>query len=140
MWRLLFIGAAWLAATAIGTVRGGAQDNFYAGKTVTIVSFGGAGNNYDTYARMLSRHLGKYIPGQPQFVVANMPGVPDDRVEILRKAISSVVQDPGFQFEVEKFRLDTGFVPGAAVETLVREVLATPPEIVRDAQTVMKIQ
>jgi tripartite-type tricarboxylate transporter receptor subunit TctC len=49
-------------------------DDFYAGKTITIVSYGGAGNNYDAYSRLLTRHLGKYIPGHPRFVVVNMPG------------------------------------------------------------------
>jgi tripartite-type tricarboxylate transporter receptor subunit TctC len=68
------------------------------------------------------------------------PGVPQERVDILRKAIAAVVKDPGYMAEVAKFRLDTGFVPGEEVETLVREVLATPREVVRDAQAVMKIQ
>jgi tripartite-type tricarboxylate transporter receptor subunit TctC len=53
---------------------GALADDFYAGKKVTIVSFGGAGNNYDTYARLLSRHLGRHIAGNPGFVVVNMPG------------------------------------------------------------------
>jgi tripartite-type tricarboxylate transporter receptor subunit TctC len=66
--------AAAVALLATATERRAAADDFYAGKTITIVSFGGAGNNYDTYSRMLSRHLGKYIPGHPQFVVVNMPG------------------------------------------------------------------
>lgn len=341
MRRLSLVGTTCVVAMVAGGMPGRAQENFYAGKTITIVSFGGAGNNYDTYARMLSRHLGKYIPGQPQLVVVNMPGaggitaanyvsrvaaqdgttiqivsdgllmfeaagrsglqdslgtfkwlgalssanmvtatwyksnirtiadarsrevrlggsgagamssmvpllynafagtrfvvvqgyrsapeqniamdrgeldgrgaaswtsfknligqdindgklhalaqigltreadltdvplltelaakdpknlavatfvskaltlsrsvntgpgVPIDRVEILRKAIGSVVKDTGFLFEVEKFRLDSGFVPGAEVETLVREVLMTPDAVVRDAQAVMKVQ
>jgi tripartite-type tricarboxylate transporter receptor subunit TctC len=59
-------------ATASGGV--GAADDFFAGKKMTLTSFGGAGNNYDTYARLLSRHLGKYIAGHPSFVVVNQPG------------------------------------------------------------------
>lgn len=71
--RPILFACASLAA-AVAASPGATQDQFYAGKTITIVSFGGAGNNYDTYARMLSRHLGRYIPGQPQLVVVNMPG------------------------------------------------------------------
>ena len=63
-----------IAVSVAQAETGNAQDHFYAGKKITIVAFGGAGNNYDTYSRMLSRHLGKHIPGNPGFVVVNMPG------------------------------------------------------------------
>jgi tripartite-type tricarboxylate transporter receptor subunit TctC len=39
--------------------------NFYRGKTVTILVGHSAGGGFDTYARVISRHLGKYIPGNP---------------------------------------------------------------------------
>lgn len=48
--------------------------NFYRGKTVTILVGHSAGGGFDTYARVLSRHLGKYIPGNPNILVNNMPG------------------------------------------------------------------
>jgi tripartite-type tricarboxylate transporter receptor subunit TctC len=51
-----------------------AQDNFYAGKTVTIVVGYSAGGGYDIYARALARHYGRYIPGNPKVIVQNMPG------------------------------------------------------------------
>jgi tripartite-type tricarboxylate transporter receptor subunit TctC len=51
-----------------------AADDFFAGKKITIGSYGGAGNNYDAYSRMVARHLGKYIPGHPSFIVVNQPG------------------------------------------------------------------
>ena len=50
-----------------------AQD-FYKGKQITIVVGNPAGSGYDAYARLLARHMGRYIPGQPSFVVQNMPG------------------------------------------------------------------
>jgi len=50
-----------------------AQD-FYKGKTIRIVVGGSAGGGYDTYSRTLARHWGKHIPGNPSFVVDNMPG------------------------------------------------------------------
>jgi tripartite-type tricarboxylate transporter receptor subunit TctC len=330
-----------IAVATAGSSTANAQSNFYAGKTVTVVSYGGAGNNYDTYSRMLARHLGKYVPGHPSLVVVNMPGaggltaanylarvapqdgttihlvsdgllmfeatgrpglqdslgtfkwlgslsrsnmvtatwyksgiktiedakkrdvrlggsgagamssmvphlynafagtrfvivqgyrsapeqhlamdrgeldgrgaaswtslrnllgkaidegklfalaqigltrepdlpnvplllelagqdpkshavatfvskaltlsrsliagpgVTEDRVAILRNAVAAVVKDPDYMAEVEKFRLDKGFVAGAEVQTLVQDVLATPREVVRNAQAVMKIQ
>src|ERR671918_990148 len=51
-----------------------AQDSFYQGKTVRIIVGASAGGGYDTYSRTLARHMGKYIPGNPTFVVENMPG------------------------------------------------------------------
>src|SRR5690348_1129402 len=50
------------------------QDSFYRGKTVTIVVGYSAGGGYDQYARLVARHLGRHIPGQPSVVVQNMPG------------------------------------------------------------------
>src|ERR1700754_2139549 len=51
-----------------------AQDSFYKGKTVRIIVGASAGGGYDTYSRMIARHIGKHIPGNPTFMVENMPG------------------------------------------------------------------
>ena len=51
-----------------------AQDNFYQGKTVRIIVGASAGGGYDTYSRTIARHICKYVPGNPTFVVENMPG------------------------------------------------------------------
>ena len=51
-----------------------AQDSFYNGKTVRIIVGASAGGGYDTYSRTIARHIGKHIPGNPTFVVENMPG------------------------------------------------------------------
>jgi tripartite-type tricarboxylate transporter receptor subunit TctC len=51
-----------------------AQDSFYKGKNVRIVVGAAAGGGYDTYSRTIARHMGKHIPGNPSFVVDNMPG------------------------------------------------------------------
>ena len=47
---------------------------FFARKTVTIYVGYTAGGSYDLYARLIARHLGKYIPGNPSVVAQNMPG------------------------------------------------------------------
>lgn len=49
-------------------------DEFYQGKTIHFVVGAPAGGGYDTYARAVARHLGKYIPGHPSMVVDNMDG------------------------------------------------------------------
>ncbi len=52
-----------------------AQDQpFYAGKTIRIIVGGGAGGFNDSWGRLFARHMGKYIPGSPDFIVQNMPG------------------------------------------------------------------
>jgi tripartite-type tricarboxylate transporter receptor subunit TctC len=51
-----------------------AQDSFYKGKTIRIIVGASAGGGYDTYSRTIARHIGKHVPGNPTFVVENMPG------------------------------------------------------------------
>lgn len=67
----LCVGAVVAAVAAIGPAN--AQD-FYAGKTLTIVAGTGAGGGHDIFARMLARHWVRHIPGQPTIIVQNMPG------------------------------------------------------------------
>jgi tripartite-type tricarboxylate transporter receptor subunit TctC len=51
-----------------------AQTPFYQGKTITLVAGTTAGSQYDAHARLIAQHWGKHIPGNPGFVVQNMPG------------------------------------------------------------------
>lgn len=51
-----------------------AQETFYKGKTVKIVVGFSAGGFYDRWARVVARHIGKHIPGNPEVIVQNMPG------------------------------------------------------------------
>jgi tripartite-type tricarboxylate transporter receptor subunit TctC len=51
-----------------------AQTPFYQGKTIRIVVGNIAGDAYDLWARIFAQHMGKYIPGNPNFIVQNMPG------------------------------------------------------------------
>ena len=48
--------------------------DFYKGKQVTIQVGFGAGGGFDTTTRIVARHLGKHIPGNPKVVVQNVPG------------------------------------------------------------------
>lgn len=56
-----------------------AQESF-AGKTITISIGTGPGGSYDAYAKMMSRHLGRHLPGNPPVVTKNMPGAGGTRV------------------------------------------------------------
>lgn len=47
---------------------------FFKGKTITVLIGTSAGNDYDFRGRLLSRHMGRHIPGEPQLVPRNMPG------------------------------------------------------------------
>jgi len=51
-----------------------AQSSFFEGKTIRFIVGFSAGGGYDAYTRLISRHLGKYVPGNPIFVVDNMAG------------------------------------------------------------------
>jgi tripartite-type tricarboxylate transporter receptor subunit TctC len=51
-----------------------AQEPFYKDKTIRIIVGFGAGGGFDAYARSLSRHMGKHIPGNPTIIVENMTG------------------------------------------------------------------
>ena len=67
--RLIAIAfaAACLASSA-------AAEDFYRGKTINLIVGNASGGGYDAYARLLARHMPKYIAGEPLFVVRNMPG------------------------------------------------------------------
>jgi tripartite-type tricarboxylate transporter receptor subunit TctC len=68
---LLFISLAFLAAGS----RVNAQDAaFYKDKTVRVIVGFTPGGFYDRWARLLSRYMPRHIPGNPNFVVQNMPG------------------------------------------------------------------
>lgn len=59
------------ASVAATTVR---SDDFYHGKTVTVLVGYAAGGGYDINARLLARHLPDHILGHPSVIVENMPG------------------------------------------------------------------
>ncbi|MBI2210429.1 MAG: hypothetical protein HYU47_07495 [Deltaproteobacteria bacterium] len=50
------------------------QAPFYQGKTIRVIVGTPPGNLYDQWARLIAAHLGKHIPGNPDFIVQNMPG------------------------------------------------------------------
>ena len=87
---------------------------------IRLIVSSDAGGGYDNYARLLARHMGKHIPGNPTFVVQNMPGAggiiaanflynaaPKDgtvfgQVQRLVPFVQ-ILGEPGAQFETAKF-------------------------------------
>src|SRR3982074_1174912 len=67
----LLIGLACLLASEIGPAR---AEDFDKGRTITLLVGSAEGGGYDQYARLLARHMGKYIPAEPGIVVKNQPG------------------------------------------------------------------
>jgi tripartite-type tricarboxylate transporter receptor subunit TctC len=61
---------------ALGATAGAAQpvEPFYRGRLLTMIISVGAGEGFDVNARLLARHLGRHIPGQPSIIARNMPG------------------------------------------------------------------
>ena len=61
-------------ATATAVYAAAPNPEFYSGKVIRVIVGFSAGGGFDTYARSLSRYMGKYIPGNPTIIVENMPG------------------------------------------------------------------
>ncbi len=72
----LVLPAALLAFVALSAAAARAQDPaaFYAGKSIDLDIGYSVGGGYDIYGRLLARHLGKHIPGNPTIVPKNMEG------------------------------------------------------------------
>jgi tripartite-type tricarboxylate transporter receptor subunit TctC len=67
--------AALFAVLALMTpARADPVADFYRGRTITLVVGYGPSGGYDLFGRMMARHLGRHIPGNPTIVVQNMPG------------------------------------------------------------------
>jgi tripartite-type tricarboxylate transporter receptor subunit TctC len=71
---LALIGCGTLISIALGPASAQPVHDFYRGKTLTIVVGSDITGEHDAAARLLSRHLSKYIPGRPAIIVQNMPG------------------------------------------------------------------
>src|SRR5262249_11304661 len=80
--RLAFVFAA-IAFTGL-TRPADAQGvaDFYRGRNVTLVIGFSVGGGYDLYARLLARHLGRHIPGQPSIVPQNREGAGSERATL----------------------------------------------------------
>ena len=68
------VACAIVVALALPLARVAAQESFYKGKTICLIVGLALGGGFDTYSRVIARHMGRHIPGNPILVVDNMPG------------------------------------------------------------------
>ena len=75
-WVPTLAGTTLLLLAAVQASHGQAQGgaDFYKGKTIRIVISTGVAGGFGEYARLLSEHIGKHIPGRPHVIVQSMPG------------------------------------------------------------------
>lgn len=93
---------------------------FYEGKVIRIIVGYSAGGGYDLYARAISRHMGKHIPGKPTVMVENMTGAgslicANHMYKVAKPDglaighfngslfLNQVLEQPGVEFDVRKF-------------------------------------
>lgn len=78
MLKRLFLGIlAAAAATAFSMgawAAGTSVEEFYKGKRMRVIISTSPGGGYDLYARFVTRHMEKFIPGGPNIIAQNMPG------------------------------------------------------------------
>lgn len=121
MVRQLRYGLLTIAIGVASTVPVPAQEPFYKGKTMRIIAGASAGGAFDTYSRVMARHMGKHIPGNPStIVVENMPGaghlIAANYIYKVAKpdgltighfngglVISQILGRPGIEFDALKF-------------------------------------
>jgi tripartite-type tricarboxylate transporter receptor subunit TctC len=133
-----------------------AAQSFYDGKTLRIVVGLAAGGGFDTYARLIGRHLGKHIPGNPSIVVENMPGAGSLLLanHLYRVAkpdgltvgnfngtllLGQVVGQKGVEFEARKFEFLGAAVKEDVVCALTKQSGITSVEKWAAARTPVKL-
>jgi tripartite-type tricarboxylate transporter receptor subunit TctC len=62
------------------------------------------------------------------------PGTPRERLEILRRAFKATLDDPAFQAQASKSKLDITYVSGTEAEKLAADVLAIAPKVRENLQ------
>src|SRR5258708_35574828 len=77
--RLAASASACLLSAAPLAAAPDAVEQFYKGKQISVIVGSSSGGGYDTYARLLARHFGAAMPGNPMVVVQNMSGAGSNR-------------------------------------------------------------
>jgi tripartite-type tricarboxylate transporter receptor subunit TctC len=74
MFARLTAAVAVAVLLALPPAHADAVADFYKGRRINLIVGYGPGGGYDVYARLLARHLGRFVPGGPDVIVQNMPG------------------------------------------------------------------
>src|SRR5215813_8195364 len=72
MSRRLMLSGLFVVGIAVAPAAADPVADFYRGQTISLVVGANTGGGYDAYARPVSRHLGRFIPGEPNIVVRYM--------------------------------------------------------------------
>jgi tripartite-type tricarboxylate transporter receptor subunit TctC len=85
------------------------------------------------------RRLAKVVLASGNFgrPIIAPPGVPEDRVKILRDAFNKSLDDPALLSEAEKRKLEVDPVSGEELESLAKEVIAAPPDVVERIKKIL---
>jgi tripartite-type tricarboxylate transporter receptor subunit TctC len=89
----------------------------------------------DEQRQILKLIFARQVMGRP-FLAP--PGVPAERAAALRKAFMDTMTDKDFLADAEKAQMEITPVPGEQLQTLVKEIYATPPDIVQKAAALLK--
>jgi len=132
----LFFTVAWATMPWFDSSARAQADSFYKGKTIKIVVGSTPGSFYDAWARLVARHWGKYIPGNPEVIVQNMPGAGSltatNFVYSVAKPLAAtlILRPPGFDtlpVRIWIHTMDVGPVPTAALLALVLVTIVALP-------------
>jgi tripartite-type tricarboxylate transporter receptor subunit TctC len=81
----------------------------------------------DEQRKVLSLYTSSVELGRP---IVAPPGVPKERVQALRKALGDTLKDPDLLEEAKKQGMEMTYVSGPEIETLIADLMSTPPDIV----------
>lgn len=70
----VFAAFSFAAAASAAQAQSNSVADFYKRTNINVLVGSGTGGGYDAYARLLARHMGRFVPGAPAMVVQNMPG------------------------------------------------------------------
>jgi len=74
MFRSSLFAAVLMSATVLAQGAVAEAQQSFAGRTITLTIGYGPGSGNDVYGRLIARHIGRHIPGQPNVVAQNLPG------------------------------------------------------------------
>ena len=85
------------------------------------------------------RRLAKVVVAADEFgrPIVFPPGVPADRVKVIRDAFNKTINDPALLAEAEKRRLDIDPATGEELESLAKEVMTAPPDVVEKVKKLL---
>jgi tripartite-type tricarboxylate transporter receptor subunit TctC len=86
-----------------------------------------------------ARRLAKLVLASGEFgrPLVTPPGVPGERLKILRDAFDKSLNDPGIKADAEKRRLELDPTSGADLESLAKEVMSSPADVVQRVQKLL---